>query len=452
MQPMSRLLSIAAGALALTACVHLAAEIATNRFAHPARQDQQAESLSTPSVDTQNAAWCAAHGCPPVEEQPVHVLMDTHAHLSMKPGLGWVFSGVPWDPEHPPHWSYRFSEKMEVDAIRRSGLRLIVVSLYANPMFTFPGSARDATWEEIEQTEELIRRYPDLFALATTSLQARRIIAAGKIALVYHLEAGEWAMRSPEDVAALYRAGVRAVNPVHLYDSWIGASDLQGSERFIINPVGYGNSKIVGDHRENRGGLTEDGKNLLRTLVQYGYIIDISHMSRVAIRDTAGMPELANLPLFNSHMPNLVETGDNERTVDQEAFDILSSRGGLLGLVPTIATPVGKDPFPGKCHGTVEIYARTFALAVERAKGMPIGMASDFNGGIGHLRPTHGPDGCYPAEAAKSEYDLHGLRDAGMLPGLVEAMRAQGADPTPLFAASERFLQMWARVEQAKTR
>lgn len=452
MKHLPRLLSLAAGALALTACVHLAAEIATNRFAHPAKQNAQSAALVTPSIEEQNRGWCTAHGCPPLTGAPVHVLMDTHAHLSMKPGLGWVFSGVPWDPEHPPHWSYRFSEKMAVEAVQKSELKLIVVSLYANPMFTFPGSAREATWEEIKQTEELIARYPDVFALATTSLQARRIIAAGKIALVYHLEAGEWAMRTPEDVAALYRAGVRAVNPVHLYDSWIGASDLQGSERFIINPPGYGHSRVVGDHRENRYGLTEDGKNLLRTLVQYGYLIDISHMSRVSIRDTAAMPELRHLPLFNSHMPNLPETGDNERTVDAEAFAILSSRGGLLGLVPTVATPVGKDPFPGKCHGTIEIYARTFALAVERGKGMPIAMASDFNGGIGHLRPAYGPEGCYPAEQAKTEFDREGLRDAGLLPGMIEAMRAQGVDPEPMYAASERFLQMWERVEAAKTR
>lgn len=448
--PMQRLLTGLAILLSIAGCLHLAPKIAVNRFPAPAAMVPDA--LATPSIAAQNAAWCAANPCPPLTGAPVHTLLDLHAHLSMKPGLYWVFSGVPWALEHEPDWSHRFSEKMAVEAVRKSGMKLIVVSLYANPFFTFPQDPAEAIYEELAQTRELVARYPDDFSIATTSEQARRIIAGGKIALLLALEAAEWSMRTPEDVAALYREGVRMVNPIHLYDSWIGGSDLQGTARAFINPPGYGHAHWVDDHRENNLGLTENGRNLLRTFAQYGIVIDISHFSRQSLRDLAAMRELAHLPIVNSHMPNLVDTADNERAVDAYTFRLLAERGGLLGLVPTTESPVGKDPYPGLCRGTVETYARTYAAAVSRAAGMPIAMASDFNGGIGHLRPTHGSDGCRPLMEAKTDFDRHGLRDAGFLPDLVAAMRARGADPEPMFTASERLLQILARAEAAKTR
>ncbi len=434
-------------ACALTACIHMAAEVATNPFR---RSEERTPEVRTPTIAEQNAAWCAANDCSGEPLRPVNVLMDTHAHLSMGPGMGRFFKGKPWDLEHEPRWSDRFSEKMGVEAMRKSGYGLVVVSLYTNVFAIWPGDAYEAIDEEIRQTHELVRRYPDMFTIATTAEQARRAIAAGKMALVLHLEGAEWVMRSEQDIAYLYRAGVRATNPVHLYDSWIGAADLQAGNRFFLNPPGFGNSYRVNGRRENRKGLTPTGKEFMRTLKDYGILIDISHLSRQSLRDLHAMPELEGLPFFNSHMPDLDTTTYSERGVDDEAFGILRSRKGLLGLVPTAHSPERMDRFPGLCPGTVETYAAIYAEAVQRAGDMPIAMASDFNGGIGHLKPTHGPEGCHAETEGTTAFEKNGMADASSLPATIEWMRSRGVNVQPLYDSAERYLQMWERVEAAK--
>lgn len=433
--------------LALASCIHLAAEVVTNEF--PRSAERTAE-LQTASIAEQNAAWCEQRDCSEPPPRPVEVLMDTHAHLAMGPGMGRVFTGTPWEPVQEPHWSYRFSEKMGVDKLLNSGYGLVVVSLYANVFAIWPKDVPTAIDEQIAQMHELVERYPDHFVIVTTSEQARRAIAEGKMALVLHLEGSEWAMRSEADVAHLYRAGVRGANPIHIYDSWIGGADLQMGAKILLNPPGGGHSHFVDGRRENRTGLTPQGKQLLRAMRDYGMVIDISHFSRQALRELHAMPELAGTPIFNSHMPDLAASSKAERAVNQETMDILRARGGLLGLVPTAHSPEVMEPFAGLCPQTVETYTAIYAMALEMAGDMPLGIASDFNGGIGHLKPTHGPEGCYPEDEATTDFQRDGLAHAGYIPDVVEHIRSQGVDVTPLYAASERFLEIWERAEQQK--
>ncbi len=445
---MLRLALLFGFSVAVSGCVHLAADVATNDFRPSPTPDP---ALATPSIEAQNAAWCEVNDCSQSIDHKVEVLMDTHAHLSMGPGMGFVFTGTPWELEYEPHWSHRFSEKMPVEKLRESGYGLIVVSLYVNVFAIWPKDPMTAIFEEIEQTRELVRRYPETFALVTTSEQARRAIAEGKIALVMHLEGAEWGMRSEEDIVALYNAGVRGTNPIHLYDSWIGGADLQAGARWFLNPPGWGASREVNGRRENSRGLTPQGKTFLVTLRDYGIMIDISHFSRQALRELHEMPSLARTPLFNSHMPDLDTTTYSERGVDDEAFHILRAHHGLLGLVPTAHSPENMELFPGLCPGTVETYAGIYAEAVRRGKGLPIGIASDFNGGIGHLMPTHGPEGCREGEAP-NDFAVDGLAHTGHIPSMVAEIEARGHSVQPLYDASERFLEAWELAERLKRR
>lgn len=439
-----------AALLLTTGCVHMAAEIATNRYHALPPGDAAAP---TATVAVQDAAWCATHDCSAsaeVLQKPVNVLFDPHAHLNMKPGMGFLFKGDPEHLEHEPLWSDPFSEKMAIERIRTSGFGLIVVCLYANAMITWPGDVSDAVYEEIRLTSELVGRHPELFEIATTSGQARRIIASGKIALVFALEGGEWAMRDERAVAELYRAGVRMTNPVHIYDSWIGGSDLQEGAKIILNPPGWANSTVRNGRRENRRGLAEEGKKLLVSLINYGYIIDVSHMSRQSLRDFDDLTAQEKVPYLNSHVPNLSSSAISERSANDEMLRLLRNRGGLLGLVPASYAPQNPVGAPELCQGTVDTYARLFSEATRKAEGMPIAFSSDFNGGVSHVRPTHGPDGCRALDEAKTDFERKGLADIGYVPELIAAMRDRGVDVSPMYAASERFLQIWERAEALK--
>jgi microsomal dipeptidase-like Zn-dependent dipeptidase len=187
-------------------------------------------------------------------------------------------------------------------------------------------------------------------------------------------------------------------------------------------------------------------------LILYGYIIDVSHMSRQSLRDLTDLTAHDNVPYLNSHVPNLSTSAVSERSANPEMMRLLREHGGLLGLVPASYAPQSPVGAPQLCQGTVETYARLFSEATRLAAGMPIAFSSDFNGGVSHLRPTHGPEGCYPLEQAKTEFDRRGLADIGFVPDMIAAMKARGTDVSPMYAASERFLEIWARAEALKTR
>jgi hypothetical protein len=83
-----------------------------------------------------------------------------------------------------------------------------------------------------------------------------------------------------------------------------------------------------------------------------------------------------------------------------------------------------------------------------------VAWGSDFQGGVAHIRPKYGPDGCFPARADGAPldaFDVEGLSSVGRMPDLWRHMAADGADLRPLDASAERFLRIWevARGERA---
>src|SRR4051812_47085106 len=60
---------------------------------------------------------------------------ELHAHLFMKEGMTWAFRGDFNGPLEATSWKDRFSSQANPEALEKSGLSVVVATIYAHPLF-----------------------------------------------------------------------------------------------------------------------------------------------------------------------------------------------------------------------------------------------------------------------------------------------------------------------------
>jgi microsomal dipeptidase-like Zn-dependent dipeptidase len=287
-----------------------------------------------------------------------------------EPSFNRVFghrpTGAP-DFDGWPRWSTLVHQQMYVDWIRRAwqgGLRLLVAhavnneQLAANFHGVAPFDDMSVVQAQLTEIKGLAERHADFMEIAKTPADARRIIAAGRLAVVPGVEVDaiggcrrEKDCTTAEAVGAigkLYDGGARHVFPIHLADNAFGGSavwgdgiydlltwyltnDYQGvahddSVAFTLSladqalPVWfahlarlknmYGNapySPPLATYRSvpvghvNQQGLTPVGNAVLRELRRRGMIVDIDHMGERARADSLDLFSQLGTPVAMGH-------------------------------------------------------------------------------------------------------------------------------------------------------
>lgn len=126
--------------------------------------------------------------------------------------------------------------------------------------------------------------------------------------------------------------------------------------------------------------------------------------------------------------------------------------GGMIGLRtgPEAAHP--HSAVDNRCGGSSRSFAQSLIHAVDN--GLTVGFGADLNGFIKQLKPRYRWDAC-PQDASEiasaggpSRLQAHGLGHIGMLPELIDDLRAVGVPEdylAHLNRSAEAFLQMWER-------
>jgi hypothetical protein len=80
---------------------------------------------------------------------------------------------------------------------------------------------------------------------------------------------------------------------------------------------------------------------------------------------------------------------------------------------------------------------------------LAIGWQSDFNGWVDHSRPKYGKKGCGQqlTDREPTKTDLVGLAHPGMLSDYWKTLELEGMQIESLKFASEKFLQMWEKMQ-----
>jgi membrane dipeptidase len=195
----------------------------------------------------------------------------------------------------------------QLDAVRmrEGGLDAQFFSIWVEPQLYGNGGERaiKRADEQIAAVRELTEKHPDVWEMASTAADVRRIVGEGKLAALMGLEGGYAIDERLEMVERYYKLGVRYMSPAwSVSTSWAGSS---------------------GDEVGRTRGLNEFGKEVVREMNRLGMMIDVSHVSdptfwdivntstRPVIATHSGCRAIANVPrnLTDEMIRALAKTG-----------------------------------------------------------------------------------------------------------------------------------------------
>lgn len=232
-------------------------------------------------------------------------------------------------------------------------------------------------------------------AIVTTPDQLEIVLKEGRVAVILALEGGTPAQGSIDNLKELRRLGVSMMGL-----TWSESSPLADSSADVRSP----------------SGLTALGREAVAWCNDAGVMIDVSHMSDAATRQTV---ELSRAPVLASHS-NARATCDVPRNLPDDLMKAVAGTGGLLGVM-------FHGPFvvAGRDASRHDVAAMTKAM-VDRVGARHVGIGSDWDGIIKS-----------PA----------GLEDATTLPLLLEDLRGMGIPAEDVAAISGgNFLRLWKEV------
>ncbi|SDS27278.1 dipeptidase [Actinoplanes derwentensis] len=226
-------------------------------------------------------------------------IIDGHNDLPMRL-REWHGSGVAGlERERPPLHT-------DLPRLRAGGVGGQFWSVYV-PSDLPEAVAVTHTLEQIDLVHRMVAAYPDDLAMAYTSADVEWALERGRIASLLGVEGGHCLAGSAGVLRTLARLGVRYVTLTHNHHTSWADSATQ-------DPV--------------HGGLTAEGRAIVREMQRVGILVDLSHVSADTMRDAL---DEAAAPVIFSHSGARAVT-DHPRNVPDDVLERLPENGGVLML------------------------------------------------------------------------------------------------------------------------
>jgi membrane dipeptidase len=170
--------------------------------------------------------------------------------------------------EHDPE------AQVDLHSLRESGITASFFAAYVPPFYAGRGAARFA-YRVIELIHAEVQRRPDVLTFCSDAAGIRQAKSDAKTAILIGVEGGHAIEDSLSILRDLYRLGARYLTLTHVNtNNWCDSSGDGG--------------------RHN--GLTDFGRDVVRTMNDLGMIVDISHVSDAAfyaVLETTRVPVVA---------------------------------------------------------------------------------------------------------------------------------------------------------------
>jgi len=154
----------------------------------------------------------------------------------------------------------------------------------------------------------------DNFEMAKTAADVRRIVAAGKYAVLIGMENAYPLGESVESVPMWAERGVRYMGITHFGHNQFGDSS---------------NLNFTRDDGPKWNGLSPLGKDLVRAMNDNGIMVDVSHAGKATMMQAA---DLSRTPIIASHS-GVKAVADSARNLDNEQLLKLKEVGGVAQMV-----------------------------------------------------------------------------------------------------------------------
>jgi membrane dipeptidase len=191
---------------------------------------------------------------------------------------------------------------------KEGGLDAQFFSIWVEPeLFGGGGSgAMQRADDQIAAVRSLAEKHPDVWQLATSASDIRRIASEGKLAALMGLEGGYAIDERMENVERYYNVGVRYMSPAwSISTSWAGSSNDE-----------------VGQTR----GLNDFGKGVIREMNRLGMMVDVSHVSDRTFWDIIST---STKPVIATHS-GCRAIAQVRRNLDDEMIRAIAKSGGVV--------------------------------------------------------------------------------------------------------------------------
>jgi membrane dipeptidase len=318
----------------------------------------------------------------------------------------------------------RKSGHTDIPRLREGGVGAVFFAAYVAASYVEGNRAPRRALEMIDTIRhDIVGRYPDHFALATSVDEIVAAQRAGKIAALIGIEGGHAIEDSLRLLRAYYALGVRYMTLTHSNSNlWADSS---------------------GDKNRPHNGLSELGKEVVREMNRLGMMVDISHVSDKTFWEAL---EISTAPIFASHS-SCRSISNIPRNMSDEMIVALAKKGGVIQInfgceflsqKSADTTPwtnpalKGKQAAAGVTPATLEDVVRHIRHVVRIAGIDAVGIGSDYDG-----------VGCTPV----------GLEDVSKFPALTRRLLEEGFSETDIRKIyGENLLRMMRQVEAASRR
>jgi membrane dipeptidase len=193
----------------------------------------------------------------------------------------------------------------DIPRLRKGGVGAQFWSVYVPVSTASQNNALTATLEQIAVVRELTKQYRDVFELALTAKDVKRINKQGRIASLIGVEGGHSIENSINVLRQLYREGARYMTLTH-------SMSLDWADSCSDNPIS--------------GGLSAYGEEIVREMNRLGMIVDLSHVSPACMRKALAITQA---PVIFSHS-SARAVADHPRNVPDDVLLLTKQNRGVV--------------------------------------------------------------------------------------------------------------------------
>jgi membrane dipeptidase len=261
----------------------------------------------------------------------------------------------------------------DIDRLRSGGVKAQFWSVYVPVSTSLGNQALLTTLQQIELVHAMCERYPDVFEIALTAADVRRIVESGKIASLMGVEGGHSIENSLTNLQRLYQRGARYMTLTHSKNTeWADSCTDEAKHN----------------------GLSDFGRQVVLEMNRLGMLVDISHVSPKTMHDVL---DTTKAPVIFSHSSTRAIC-DHPRNVPDDVLKRLPDNGGVVMINFFSGFVVPTDPLQEErsTRGTIHDVVDHIVHAIEVAGVDHVGIGSDFDG-ISRVPVGLEDVGTYPA-------------------------------------------------------
>ena len=299
------------------------------------------------------------------------LLIDTHNDITSRTVEGFDI-GPRNTSDKPTHTDL---VRMKEGSIGAQFFAVYVAANYVNG-----NHSANRTLQMIDTVRhDIIARYPNDFAFATSAAEIEAARKKGKIAALMGIEGGHAIEDSLRLLRDYYALGVRYMTLTHSNtNNWADSSGDIGKPEV-----------------QHHNGLTDFGRDVVREMNRLGMMVDIAHVADKTFYDAL---EVSKAPIFSSHS-SCRALADVPRNMTDDMIKALAKKGGVIQINFSCGfLKVGSKPTVADVAAHID--------HVKQIAGVDyVGIGSDFDG-----------IGCAP----------EGLDEVSKFPNLTRALLEKG--------------------------